>query len=164
MAITATSSSMKSSGFCCVPVSNRCDRDDTKVFGSHPTMTQPHKNCIQTLAKLIMHWTITVQTVTIINEMELFWIWPSLLPTVLKYPAENPPVNAPWNLRRPWASRTVCSCNPTGLRMTASSTKQCSTTVETDSYMTYDSSHESLKARSQACFGPPAGRPAHAGL
>jgi len=50
-----------------------------------------------------------------------YFISPSLLPTVLKYPAENPPVKAPWNRTRPCASRTVCSCNPTGLRTTASS-------------------------------------------
>lgn len=31
---------------------------------------------------------------------------PSLEPTVLKYPAENPPLKAPWNLRRPSESVT----------------------------------------------------------
>jgi hypothetical protein len=31
---------------------------------------------------------------------------PSLEPTVLKYPAENPPVNAPCNRFRPLSSRT----------------------------------------------------------
>ena len=35
----ATSSSMKSSGFCCVLASDRCDRDDINVFGTHPTRT-----------------------------------------------------------------------------------------------------------------------------
>ena len=31
---------------------------------------------------------------------------PSAEPTVLKYPAEKPPVKAPWSLRRPFSSRT----------------------------------------------------------
>ena len=33
---------------------------------------------------------------------------PSFEPTVLKYPAENPPVNAPCSLLRPFSSRTSC--------------------------------------------------------
>jgi len=39
---------------------------------------------------------------------------PSSEPTVLKYPAENPPVNAPWNLRRPCLSVTICSSTGIG--------------------------------------------------
>ena len=31
----------------------------------------------------------------------LLYLLPSFDPTVLKYPAENPPVKAPWNLGRP---------------------------------------------------------------
>lgn len=40
---------------------------------------------------------------------------PSFEPTVLKYPAEKPPVNAPWNLLyRPFSSLTVWSWSGTG--------------------------------------------------
>jgi hypothetical protein len=35
---------------------------------------------------------------------------PSLEPTVLKYPALNPPSNAPWNRRRPSASVGTWRC------------------------------------------------------
>ena len=33
-----------------------------------------------------------------------------MLPTVLKYPAENPPVKAPWKRRLPSASVASCLC------------------------------------------------------
>lgn len=41
-------------------------------------------------------------------------VHPSKEPTVLKKPAEKPPVNAPWNLRRPWESVAICSSRETG--------------------------------------------------
>ena len=44
---------------------------------------------------------------------------PSLEPTVLKNPAENPPVKAPWNRCRPRLSRTVWSSNAGGRRLAA---------------------------------------------
>lgn len=36
--------------------------------------------------------------IIIINTSHFYFDWPSLEPTVLKYPAEKPPVKAPWNL------------------------------------------------------------------
>jgi hypothetical protein len=43
-----------------------------------------------------------------LEEMKEEGVQPSALPTVLKKPAEYPPVNAPWNRRRPWSSVTSC--------------------------------------------------------
>lgn len=48
---------------------------------------------------------------------------PSSEPTVLKNPAENPPVKAPWNLRRPWASVAICSSTEMGRFLGTASTK-----------------------------------------
>jgi len=48
-----TSSSMKSSGFCCVPASNRSDRDDTNVFGTHPTNHNKYRH--YTNASVVHH-------------------------------------------------------------------------------------------------------------
>ena len=42
-----------------------------------------------------------------LDDTNSFGFHPSLEPTELKYPAENPPVKAPWNLRRPWSSVTT---------------------------------------------------------
>lgn len=40
------------------------------------------------------------------DDTEIQGITPSFEPTLLKYPAENPPVNAPCSLLRPFSSRT----------------------------------------------------------
>ena len=48
---------------------------------------------------------------------------PSFVPTVLKYPAENPPVKAPWNRLLPSASVTTCSCIGTAFFRGASSSR-----------------------------------------
>ena len=48
---------------------------------------------------------------------------PSFVPTVLKYPAEKPPVKAPWNRLLPSASVTTCSCIGIAFLRGASSSK-----------------------------------------